>query len=98
MRAGVWKISTFTALALAGFLALHPLQSRDEKAGPNAAAKTHPSGGILSWLAGGSYSSGDTSPAHTGTHLQQLRDARNSTETCEALPVLALEAAGAEAA
>ena len=40
MRAGVWKISTFTALGLAGFLALHPLHSRDEKAGPNAVTKT----------------------------------------------------------
>jgi HEAT repeat protein len=98
MRAGVWKISTFTALGLAGFLALHPVQSRDDKVGPNGAKTSHPSSGILSWLAGGSYSSGDTSPAHTGTHLQQLRDARNSTETCEALRVLALEATGDEEA
>jgi len=98
MRPGAWKISTFTALGLAGFLALHPLGGPDSaKGGPNAAKTSHQSGGILSWLSGGGYSSSEE-PAHTGTHLQQLRDARNPNETCEALRVLALEATGDEEA
>lgn len=97
MRAGAWKISTFTALGLAGFLALHPLGPSDSKVGPNGAAKTQKSGGILSWLSGGGYSAAEE-PAHTGTHLEQLRNARNPGETCEALRVLALEATGDEEA
>ncbi|HEY2367773.1 MAG TPA: HEAT repeat domain-containing protein, partial [Polyangiaceae bacterium] len=97
MRASAWKISTFTALGLAGFLALHPLGPPDSKVGP-AAKTTQKSGGILSWLSGGGYSPADESAPHTGTHLQQLRDARNANETCEALRVLALEATGDEEA
>ncbi|HEY2365858.1 MAG TPA: HEAT repeat domain-containing protein, partial [Polyangiaceae bacterium] len=99
MRPGAWKISTFTALGLAGFLALHPLGSSDSKSGgPNAAKTSHQSGGILSWLSGGGYSSSDDTAPRTGTHLQQLRDARNPSETCEALRVLSLEATGDEEA
>ena len=61
MRAGAWKISTFTALGLAGFLALHPLAAPDSKVGPNGAKTSQKSGGILSWLSGGGYSSVDES-------------------------------------
>jgi HEAT repeat protein len=97
MRAIVWKISTFTAIGVAAVLAFRPLGPRDEKGGPAAEKPAHGSGGIFSWITGGGSSSHSTAP-HTGTHLQQLRDSRNPTETCEALRVLAPEATGDEEA
>src|SRR6185312_10414652 len=102
MRQGVWKVSTFVALAVAGFLALRPLGGHEATApgSPNAPhhAARSGGGGLFAWLGGGSSSSSDATPARTGTHLQQLRDARNPGEQCEALRVLALEATGDEEA
>jgi len=96
MRAIVWKISTFCAAGLAGFLALHPVSSNVEKGG-GTVTKGHPvsSGGLWGLLGGGPT---DTAAPHTGTHVQALRSARNSNEECEALRALATEAAGDEEA
>ena len=92
MRAAAWKISTFVAAAAAVYFAVHPLGKTGTSSHPGAkeheAAGSH--GGVWGWL---SSSSGDTAPAHTGTHLQALRDARNPTEECEALAVLGEEGA-----
>jgi HEAT repeat protein len=103
MRQGAWKISTFAAVGVAAFLALHPLGRPDAGDEKGAAAKTahhhaaHHGGGLFAWLGVGAPSS-DTAAPRTGTHLQRLRDARNPAEQCEALRVLALEATGDEEA
>ena len=98
----LWKVSTFTALGLAAFLALHPIgpQGGPDGKGPAGvqAKKAHASGGILAWLSGASSSDTSTSAPHTGTHIVQLRNARNMMEECEALRVLGIEAAGDEEA
>ncbi len=102
MRDGtLWKVSTFTALGLAGFLAFHPLGGADDsnaKGPAGTVAKKSHNGGILAWLSGGSSVSNEANAPHTGTHLVQLRAARNMTEECEALRVLSLEATGDEEA
>ncbi|HEY1959458.1 MAG TPA: HEAT repeat domain-containing protein, partial [Polyangiaceae bacterium] len=90
------------ALGVAGFLALHPLSGHEASAPGSANASHRPAhsggGGLFAWLGSASSTSSAATPAHTGTHLQQLRDARNPSEQCEALRTLALEATGDEEA
>ncbi len=97
MRAIVWKISTFAAIGAAAFLALHPVGTSSSVNDVAKGPKAHPSsGGFWSFLGGATATDAPTS--HTGTHLLALRNARNATETCEALRVLRTEATGDEEA
>jgi HEAT repeat protein len=100
MAATTWKISTFVAMAAAGFLALHPLGNTTAEKDPEGAAKAnhHASGGLWGYLMGATSSPDHSPAAHTGTHLQALRDARNQAEECEALHALRDEATGDEEA
>ena len=60
MRQGAWKVSTFVALGVAGFLALRPLGGGTASAPPNAKTAhraTHTGGsGLFAWLGAGSSS------------------------------------------
>ncbi len=107
MRGAFWKISTFGALALAGFFAIHPIHSAVSSASPTSSPSDphHGSssgssggGGIFSFLGFGSVDAPVAATANVADKIADLRNAKTQDQQCDALSSLASSAGTDEAA
>ncbi|CAN5774158.1 hypothetical protein BH09MYX1_BH09MYX1_35290 [soil metagenome] len=106
MRGAFWKISTFGALALAGFFAIRPLHSASSATSPTlspkdahaAATSGGGGGGLFSFLGFGGTDAPVPATASVADKIADLRAAKTQDQQCDALSSLANAAGTDEAA
>ncbi len=107
MRGAFWKVSTFSALALAGFFAIHPFHSSSASSPTSSTTDAHGGGssasgggggGIFSFLGFGGSDAPLPATASVADKIADLRAAKTQNQQCEALSTLASVAGTDDAA